>query len=303
MSAFENYLAPARKRAGFWRVILGIILIMTCWIIGMILLLMGWVISRIVSGQSVDAAVDTLDVLKQGGDPLGILVLLMSFAGIWVGIFTAMTWLHRQGFFTIFAPRASGALRDFFKGVLLALAMVVPGALIAVQMTEPFPGLPLDQWLMWVVPVLLMVGVQATGEELIFRGYLLQQLAIRSHSWLVWAALPSVLFGLLHYGARTDGGDLYYIAVTTVMGLTFCTLVWRSGSLMPAIGLHVTVNAAALTAIGPEGTLGGTQLWLLPEDAFLPLIQMDLGISVLVLILVVSPLGRVFNRMPEAATG
>ena len=296
MSAFEAYLAPALKRSGFWRVILGICVILICWVAGMIALLSAWVVGQLVSGAPLDDALETLDAIEQGGDPAGILVLLASFIGIWVGVFTVVTWLHSQSFFTLFALRFRGAFRDFLKGAALALAMILPGALIGMQMTDIKPGIPLDQWVIWVVPIVLMVFVQATGEELIFRGYLLQQLAGRARTWLVWAALPSVLFGLLHYGNRSDGGDIYYIAVTAIMGLTFCTLVWRSGSLMPAVGLHVTVNTAALTVIGPEGTLGGTQLWLLPEDAFLPLIQLDLGLTVLVLIFVLSPMGRVFDR-------
>ena len=295
MTPFESYLQPALARRGFWRVIVGILLILLCWGIGMVLVLAMWMVAKIASGAPLETALAQLDALQTGGHPTGIVIMLLSFFGIWVGVFTAVVTLHAQRFSTIFAPRWSGALRDFAKGALLAGLVAIPQVVIGLQISDPFPGMPFAQWIYWFLPVVALVFVQATGEELIFRGYLLQQIAGRAKSWILWAFLPSFAFGLLHYAGREDGGDLYYIAVTTIVGLTFCALVWRSGSLMPAIGLHVTVNALALTVIGPEGSLGGTQLWLFPEADFLPLIQMDLAIAVLVLAFVLSPLGRVFD--------
>ncbi len=298
MSPLETFVQPAMARRGVWRVILGLALILFCWVTGMVAVLAIWTAGKPISGMPLDQALGQLDALQAGGDPTGIVIMLLSFAGIWAGVFLAVVTLHGQRFRTVFSPRPGRAFREFGKGAALAVLVAIPQLLIGMQIAEPFPGMALSQWIWWVLPVVGLVFIQATGEEMIFRGYLLQQLAGRTKSWLVWALLPSLFFGLLHYAGREDGGDLYYIAVTTVIGLTFCALVWRSGSLWSAIGLHVTVNALALTVVGPEGALGGTQLWLFPESAFLPLIQMDLAIAVLVLGFVISPLGRVFDANP-----
>lgn len=299
MTAFESYIAPARARTGIWRLVVGVLLILFCWFASMLVMLSAWVIGKLVSNNSIDATLAQLDTLLDSGDPTGVLVMLLSFAGIWVGIFTALTWLHGQRFSTIFASPGCHRFIDFLKGAaILPLSILI---LIAVSggagmgLGTPEPLMPFSTWILWVGPILVLVFFQATAEELIFRGYLLQQLAVRSPYWIVWAVIPSVLFGMLHFGDRPDGSDIYYIGVTAVMGLIFCTLVWRSGSLWPAIGLHVLTNAYALTIVTVDGSLVGTQLWVFEKADFVSALQMQLGVLIVILIALLSPLGRFYN--------
>ena len=307
MSPFESYIAPARARTGFWRVVVGILLILFCWVASMLVMLTAFVISKLATNNSLEAAMAQLDSLMNSHDPTAVLVMLLSFAGIWVGVFAALTWLHGQRFSTIFAPPGRHRIIDFLKGAaimpvsILLLIAISGGA--GMGMGDPQPLMPLETWLIWVGPILVLVFFQATAEELIFRGYFVQQLAVRSRYALVWAVIPSVLFGMLHYGDRPDGSDIYYIGVTAVMGLIFCTLVWRSGSLWPAIGLHVVTNAYALTIVTVDGSLVGTQLWVFQKADFVSALQMQLGILVVILIALLSPLGRIYDAPARPGGG
>ncbi len=73
-------------------------------------------------------------------------------------------------------------------------------------------------------------------------------------------------------------------------GLLFCALVWRSGSLWPAIGMHVAVNIIALTVLGLEGDIASTQLWIAGKADYIRLVQADIAM----LLFVMSQMGRIF---------
>jgi membrane protease YdiL (CAAX protease family) len=73
------------------------------------------------------------------------------------------------------------------------------------------------------------------------------------------------------------------------MGLALAALVWRTGSLWAAIGVHVGFNAIGLTVVGAEGVLSGAQLFLFGGDDLLPLMRIDLATTAALLAFVLSP--------------
>ena len=141
-------------------------------------------------------------------------------------------------------------------------------------------------------PLAVVVFLHASAEEMIFRGYITQQLAARWRTPLVWAGVPALLFGLAHYssGAALEISPYYYVAVTLLFGLTAAALVWRTGSLAAAMGLHTGMNVISLSATGMEGVVEGTQLYLYDASGAKALFLAD-GLSTLALLLfVLSPL-------------
>lgn len=300
MSPFDSYIASARTMPGLWRMLIGILLIGCFWVLCMVLLLIAWLGGKVASGVGLDDALEQMGRLQTNPDPLLIAIMLLSFSGIWIGVLTALPWLHRQRFSSIFAPqhRTGQALVGFAKGACITLLAIPVFYLLSLAAgADPGPVqelMPFDQWILWIAPMILLVFIQATGEELIFRGYLLQQLAVRSKHWLIWAVLPSLLFGSLHYNGAETG--LLYVTTTAITGLVFCVLVWRSGSLWPAIGYHVANNIYALTIISVDPETSSTQLFAYPDADMQELLLLDIVFSILLLATVISPLGRVFNR-------
>lgn len=292
MTAFDEYLSPARARTGFWRPILGLIVIMLFWFGGMLTVLFGWTFVKVATTGDAEAAMqDLLALTEGGGGPVAILVMLASFWGVWLGVFFACALLHGQSFGSVFAPGRWLRGREFARGALIGLTFSALGTAIGIAVAgPPEPVLAAERWALFALPVALLVCIQATAEELVFRGYLLQQLAARSRSWIVWGVLPSLVFGLLHLENLEGEGGLYYVAVTFLMGVALAVTVYRTGSLWTAIGLHVAVNIASLTGITVEGPLAGTQAFLFFTEHTIPLMQVDLALTIALLAFVLSPL-------------
>jgi membrane protease YdiL (CAAX protease family) len=199
--------------------------------------------------------------------------------------------LHRQRFGTLFAPEGRVRLGDLGKGALVAAVFAAASTAVGLTIAMPVAtALPLPVWLALFLPLTALVVLLAAAEELIFRGSLLQQLALQSRNPLVWAVLPSAAFGALHWAGDLPGeASAYYVLTTFLMGLALAALVWRTGSLWAAIGVHLGFNAIGLTVVGAEGVLSGAQLFLFAGDDLLPLMRVDLATTAALLAFVLSP--------------
>ncbi len=92
--------------------------------------------------------------------------------------------------------------------------------------------------------MILFVG--ATSEELLFRGFGLQQLIRASNAWIAIVG-TSVVFGLLHAG--NPGASTVGLVNTALFGCLFGFLLVRRRSLMIPVGVHFGWNVT-LVAIG-----------------------------------------------------
>jgi membrane protease YdiL (CAAX protease family) len=113
---------------------------------------------------------------------------------------------------------------------------------------------------------LLAVFVQVTTEEVLFRGYLMQQLAARFAHPAVWMILPSAVFGALHHDPSLGLASIWVIGSAMLFGIAACDLTARSGSLGPAIALHFVNNASAFLLISAQDALSGLALYRLAVD-------------------------------------
>lgn len=108
---------------------------------------------------------------------------------------------------------------------------------------------------------LLLVGVLVivlapAAEEIFFRGFFYR--ALRNRFGVASASsMNGLLFGSIHYGG-TD--TLVLLPVLAVLGVLFCLLYEWTGSLYPAIGLHVVNNALAFGASGDGDPFVGAAL-------------------------------------------
>lgn len=278
-AAHERLIAPARPRSALWRLLAGLALV-------------GVVVFGLNSAlQSAAYALAPVWYMSElvpnamtGSTPGSLLFLLSSFAALGIGAAAAARLLHRRPALSLLGPPAR-ALRDFVR-VLAAVAVLGAVLLLAppwdygeaLRANTP-PGL----WLSLLPLALPAVLVQVASEELLFRGYLQQQLAARFRSPLVWMVLPSALFAAGHYLPAEAGGNAVAVALWSgVFGLLMADLTARAGNLGPAIAVHFANNVSAILLISLPDTLDGLSLYTVPfamndPDALLTWMPVEFG--------------------------
>ncbi|MBC7141614.1 MAG: CPBP family intramembrane metalloprotease, partial [Rhodobacteraceae bacterium] len=129
------------------------------------------------------------------------------------------------------------------------------------------PGLGIGAFLTYLPFALPGILIQTGAEELVFRGYLQQQLAARFQSPLIWIGLPAALFAFGHYMPDDFGASAWGVALWAAMfGVLAADLTARTGNLGAALGFHFANNVAALLFVGIENNLDGLALWTLSVD-------------------------------------
>ena len=149
---------------------------------------------------------------------------------------------------------------------------------------------------------LILIPIQASAEELFFRGYLLQSVGLRLRNIWILSAISGFLFMLPHFlnpEARVNYGlmGFYYFFIGAVMA--FVTL--RDGRLELAIGLHTANNLfSALVANYSVTVLPTPSMFTVKElDAVYSVIAATVGLLVFMLIFISPARLRLKDNPPD----
>lgn len=260
-SAHDAFVAPARTYAALWRLVAGFISAGFLYIL--LNQLMFQSVFRLIG--DVSAEVFLTDLLS-GKTPFAMFMVLGSFAMMILGVAVPLKTLHHRGVSTLLGPRR--LLVSQFRAVLVILVLLQ----VAIAILPPWDlggallrNMELAPWLVLLPFSLLAVLIQVSAEEIIFRGYLQQQLAARFSSPLIWMTIPSILFALGHYQPEVAGDNALIITIWAgIFGMLMADLTARSGSLGPAIALHFVNNVFAIVIISLPDELSGLALYLTP---------------------------------------
>ena len=261
-----HFWSPATHRPQLWRTALGSVLAAAIWIgagLGLV-----WLAGRI-SGLPIGMVMDTTRWV-------GAAMFFLTFLGLHLGLAITLRLLHGRGYTSLFGPEHRLNGRHFRYGFFAMLGLAAAlYALMAVEHLVLPEGVspevsrlrPTGEWLIGLVPALALILMQVAAEEVAFRGYLLQQLRARFRSPLVWAVLPALVFGGLHFDPGTYGlvNASAYVLNATMMGTLAALVTMRTGNLGAAIGLHFG-NNASMTLFGLEGELSGFSLYGVAMD-------------------------------------
>lgn len=253
---FTAYIAPARNEARWWKVLLTLIVWFGVYALLGNILAVGFV------------RVFQVKELTQGEftTPISMFALLLTFV-VWIVVFWGALWLfHRRGLGSVIGGPRSTVLRD------MLVAMVIFGVLsVAMNFVSPseddiVENIARGRWLILLPLALVLMFFQVSAEEIVFRGYIQQQLAVLFESRWVFMVLPSVLFGLAHF-FNTDLGleaRLVVVAFTALLGLFMADLTYRTGNLGAAIGVHFVNNFGALLWLSYQKEMSGLARYYSP---------------------------------------
>lgn len=256
----EVFIAPARKKPALWRFLAGL----TLAVVGYVAL--NQMFFQMVYGFAGGEAYALYSELADGTTPRAMLLLLFSFGFMAMAVGISVRLLHGRSMLTLLGPLGL-ALSDFRS---VSLAMIALGVLLAILPPWDMSGslidnLPFAQWMFLLPFSLLGVLVQVSAEELVFRGYIQQQLAARFRSPWIWMVLPSMLFAAGHYLPDSAGDNALFIALWAgIFGMLMADLTARSGSLGPAIAVHLWNNVTAILIVSLPDDLSGLSLYHSP---------------------------------------
>lgn len=278
---FHRFVEPARARPQLWRLIVGLFLA---------ILIYAGVVFGIFAGLwlvlDTDANFLWAEQILRADTPFSMMVVLATFLGMALGPMVAARILHKRGPGTLFGP-AVRTLQDFMTATLVIGGLLCVSVVLWSLIYDAVPGLDFRTWAVILPLAAFGVLIQTGAEELVFRGYIQQQLAARFASPLIWAIVPSLLFGIAHYSPAEAGSNAWLVVgAAALFGLIAADLTAKTGSIGAAWGFHFANNTFALLVIATEGTLTGLALFRTPysvdDPDILPmLIPVDLAVMVL----------------------
>lgn len=229
----------------------------------------------------------------------GLIATLLPFVFWLVGLWVGVKFLHRRPFLHLVNPsgRFNWRLMAFSAGGWLVLSVL--GDLIQAILQ---PGLVVwnfnpQEFLPYAVVSLLLIPVQASTEELVFRGYLTQGLGLLTRRTVVLLVVPALVFGLLHIANPEVGayGMVIMMANYIGMGLLLGWVTLRSEGLEMAIGIHIINNLyASLLVTFPSSAL--------PAPALFAYQGYNPGVSLLVFGIMVALFLSVYERQRRRKT-
>ncbi len=256
--AHEAFVAPARTRPEIWRLLLGLGLIILVYVIGI-----AGVFGALVVTSGFDGAQAWMGRMTTGGTPTSALLTLSTFIGMGLGPLLAARWLHGRSFGSVFGPLVP-LLQQF------AIALMICGTVYAVfallpSGDAPQPNLEFNLWISFLPLALVAILIQTGAEEVLFRGYLQQQLAARFASPWVWMILPSGLFALGHYQPQIMGENAWaVVAAVGLFAILAADLTAKTGNIGAAWGFHFANNCVAILFLAMDGPLSGLALYTVP---------------------------------------
>ncbi|QEW23041.1 CAAX amino terminal protease self- immunity [Marinibacterium anthonyi] len=267
-AALGDFVAPARTRPELWRLGVGLVVIVG---VGLALnMALAAVLSTLAPGFW------RTEIASAGGHigttPGALVMLLGTFSFFALGAVLAARLLHGRGPATLIGPlrRAWAQFRDvliLLVGLGLALLVLPPwdsGLSLTLNM-------PVGRWIALLPLSLVALLIQVSTEEILFRGYLQQQLAARFRSPWIWIGVPSLIFAAGHYVPSEAGENALLVAVwAAVFGILMADLTARAGTLGPAIAVHFANNFTALLVISVTDSMNGLALFVSPAAAVDP---------------------------------
>ncbi|TYP71446.1 CPBP family intramembrane glutamic endopeptidase [Aquimarina intermedia] len=276
-----------RGKNEIWRYIIGLVLIFFGWqILGLIPLV---IVAFTAAGDTmafIEAAESSFMSLDIDSN-LFLILMIFSFAIGLAAIFLSIKAIHHKKIIDVTTTRSSidwGRIR--FAFLLVAITNVVFfGISYAIEPEIFVWNFNLVPFLILLVISFLLLPLQTSFEEYLFRGYLMQWFGILARNRWVPLVLTSIIFGLLH-GANPEVAKLgnimmvFYIGTGLLLGVI--TLMDEGMEL--ALGFHAANNIMAAVMVTTNWSVFQT------DAIFLDISEPSGGIDIVLPILIIYPI-------------
>lgn len=268
----------------WWRYLVGIIIIIFASQIGSIPLVVAIAIKTFTSGGGLDSLQDTNSMLTVLDSNLTLFLMLLSFAIGLLGVYFVARFLHKQPFIELTTSRKKTDWgRVFFGfGLIAVLTIVLTGLDYYSNPEDYVVQFDLVPFIILAIIAIIMVPLQTSFEEYLFRGYLMQGIGVLAKNRWLPLIVTSVVFGGLHM-ANPEVDKLgsvilvYYIGTGFLLGIM--TLMDEGMEL--ALGFHAGNNLIAALLVTADWTVFKTNSIL--KDISEPTAGLDVIAPVLII--------------------
>jgi len=228
----------------WWRYLLGVIIVFIAWqLIGMIPLFIAIGVKVMGTGE---IPTDIPQMATLLGNNLFLFLMLLSFAVGLIGLLVTTKLLHKQSFTHLTTARKKIDWKRFWFVFLLWGIVSTGFVLIDCFLFTPEDYLlnfKLQPFLILCAIAILLVPLQTSFEEYLFRGYLMQGLGVILKNKWVPLIITSLGFGLLHI-ANPEVEKLGYVIMVYYIGtgLFLGIMTLMDEGLELALGFHAANN-------------------------------------------------------------
>lgn len=245
----KSFLDLARQgKNAWWRYLLAILVILFGWLVPSILLGV-FLVAMVMLDNNPGTFINANTGQIVGFDSALITAIsLLSAVALVASLFVAVRFIHQRPFRSLITTHPSLDWKRVAQRFGFYLILVAAASLIEAVV---FPGRYQVTWdtsefLKFLPIVLILIPIQTTAEELLFRGYLMQSIGLITRRPLIPAAISSLVFMLLHMANPEVRSDmvlipLYYLGV----GLLFALVTLGDNRLELAIGAHAGTDLFA----------------------------------------------------------
>lgn len=227
----------------FWKYIVGSLIIILASFLGQVFLLGAVLYETAVNGKPYPT--DNTEIMRFFEPNLTLFLILISFVFAMLGIFFVIKYVHNQTLLSITTSRRKMDWnRVFFSFSVWSFFMIFSTVLFYFSNPEDFVinFKPIPFAILVVIGTVL-IPIQTSSEEYIFRGYLMQGFAnLAKNKWFP-LLMTSIVFGAMHISnpeVSKIGNIIFVYYIGTGLLLGIMTLMDEGMEL--ALGFHAANN-------------------------------------------------------------
>lgn len=269
-SRFSAYVDAARNgKNALWRILLSVAIIAAVWVAGSFAFVYGAAVFILIrdgfSPQSFDGVFTLIDLANLAGDRIWPFVMLLSITPLWLAVSLVVKVVHRRPLRGVLGIGGRLYWPDFARSALVTLVvgLVIGPIALLIDPTVVRGSGSLSGWLAAAPLLLVILFLQTSAEELVFRGYLHQTLAARFATPIIWLAVPTLLFTAMHWQSQASTAmNLAGLFIILGFSLSMSWLLMATGNLAAAMGAHFANNIGAVMLFSYQPDLGRTALFM-----------------------------------------
>jgi membrane protease YdiL (CAAX protease family) len=246
----DKFLAIAQTgKNEWWRYLLGILLTFFSWqVVGIVPFILLAVFLQ--SDSSAESKFNPQISKFEGVEPIFPYIgLNLAFVCFLIGLYIAVRFIHQRRFITLVTPSNKINWSRIIQGIgvwwILATLISVIESIISpenYQLTFN-PG----SFLIFVPIALVLTSLQASTEELFFRGYLMQGIGLTTRKAIIPIVVTSILFMLPHLLNPEVKAGFYLLATYYLLLALFLAFITvKDNSLELALAAHIGNNLFAV---------------------------------------------------------